>query len=90
MASTTTALGHEAVQRGGQLRLRLRGSACARVEKLHRVPGLRRHLRDARAHDAGADHGHRRAFESVSPGLGCAQPAPRGGRENLGLPGVFL
>ncbi|OZB73077.1 MAG: hypothetical protein B7X36_10510 [Thiomonas sp. 14-64-326] len=24
------------------------------------------------------------------PGPGCAQPAPRGGQENLGRPGVFL
>jgi tRNA 5-methylaminomethyl-2-thiouridine biosynthesis bifunctional protein len=28
--------------------------------------------------------------EPAPPGPGCAQPAPRGGQENLGRPGVFL
>ena len=49
------ALRGEAVERRGELRDGGGGGAFARVEQLHGVAGLGRHLGDAGAHDAGAD-----------------------------------
>ena len=59
------ALGDQAVERLLELGAGRGGGAFARVEQPHRVPGLRRDLGDARAHDAGADDQHRRARSEI-------------------------
>jgi len=41
----------------------LAGGAFAGVEQHHGVAGLRGNLSDAGAHDAGADHQHRRTLK---------------------------
>ena len=52
------ALAHERVKAGGELELGGCRRALARVVQHHGVAGLCRHLGDAGAHDAGADHEH--------------------------------
>ena len=83
------ALGRQAFERGRKPRTGRLGRAFAGVEDAHRVAGLRRHLGDAGAHDAGADdedggvwgeveghvgaEGEATARETVSPSHGRAR-----------------
>jgi hypothetical protein len=72
--SVEPALGGEAVERRCELGARARRGAFAGVEQADRVPGLRRDLRDSRAHDSGADDEDRRVgTERVGHGAGSGR-----------------
>jgi len=70
--------------------LGLDGSAIAHVVQQHRVAGLRRHLRDARAHDPRAHHQHLGVlFLEVTPcscnGATCTQTCNKNVKFSVGL-----
>ena len=64
-AGLEPALGDQAVERRRELGARCARRAFAGVEQVHRMAGLRRDLRDARTHDAGADHEDRRVAVKI-------------------------
>ena len=61
------ALRGERIKRRADRLPRFFGGAEPRIEKLHRMAGLRGDLRDARSHRAGADHGDGRVPRERSP-----------------------
>ena len=81
-ARAELAFGRERCQRFADLRLRRVGGAHARIEEVHAMPRLRGHLRDARAHRAGADDADLRlARQCVGHrAQAVTRPVNRGGR----------